>query len=320
MTSLEYPKQEAAIVKIVIYKVKHHHPDDFEEVHSLIRSEIEKFPGFMEYRTLKAMSNDLLFIDLVKWSSPDSAKAAANKINHMKEFVPLMSAFDDILIMDAFELFTDEVFRHRRKPDLFKNDSNYYKVTKEPVLIELDPTNYLSIQGVSAPDNRRFTEALEAVHAVACHLKFTSKAAGKDFVVSKIEEQWWVESDVPFNEAPREDWYWNILIRLPEFITSNNVDEAAAEVIGKNNIMLASEVQFITLNEGKSVQVLHVGPYGTEKSAIEKVTSFIHENRLQVNGHHHKIYISDPRNTPERELKTIIRYPVCMAPKSVMAH
>ncbi|MBL6449762.1 GyrI-like domain-containing protein [Fulvivirga sp. 29W222] len=305
MTSLVYPKTQTAVVETVIYKIKPDHSDDFEEVLSIARSTIEKFPGFIEYKALRSISRDLLFIDLVKWNSIDLARKA--------ELESFIAVFDEILIMDHFEPFTDDITRHIRKLDLFRADPNYYQASQEPHIIELKPLKYLSIKGIGTPENMNFKNAVEAIYSISYNLKFTSKSIGKDFVVAKMEGQWWVESGAPIAEAPPEEWQWNILIRMPEFISTNKVDKAVEEVIHKNNISLANEVQLITLNESRSVQIMHTGSYNDEKSTIDRLMKFIREHSLKVNGYHHEIFVSDPRNTPIEKLKTIIRYPVKQA-------
>lgn len=307
MTSLVYQKTEAAVMEVVIYKIKKGSADNFEEVLSAARSTIEDFPGFIEYKTLRSKSSDMLFIDLVKWGSLESAKAAAKKVEEMKEMEAFMAAFEEILIMDHFELFTDEVSNHKTE---LRIDPGYYKATLEPKIIELGPINYLSIKGISSPEDTKFLGAVEAIYAVANNLRFASNSTGSGFEIANMEALWWVEANLPFDQTPQEDWHWNILIKLPDFIDPEQVDAAVEQAIHKNRIILANEVEFTTINEGKSVQILHIGSYEEEKPTIDKVMEFLKANNLQINGHHHEIYISDPAKTAKENLKTVIRYPV----------
>lgn len=61
------------------------------------------------------------------------------------------------------------------------------------------------------------------------------------------------------------------------------------------------------------MQMLHVGPYATEPETIAKMSAYIDEQGLRFSGHHHEIYLSDPRRVAEEKLRTILRHPV--APK-----
>lgn len=136
------------------------------------------------------------------------------------------------------------------------------------------------------------------------------KKEGKDFTVAKLEGLWWLESDKPALEVPREEWRWKLLIRMPEFVTSENVEKAKAGVIKKKGIELIDEIKFEKVTEGKCVQILHIGPYSTEHEAIAKMKKFMDDNNLLENGIHHEIYLSDPRKVAPEKMKTILRQPV----------
>lgn len=60
-----------------------------------------------------------------------------------------------------------------------------------------------------------------------------------------------------------------------------------------------------------SVQILHIGSYDAEAPTIERLHKvYLPEHGLVENGHHHEIYLSDPRRVAPDKLKTIIRQPV----------
>lgn len=75
-----------------------------------------------------------------------------------------------------------------------------------------------------------------------------------------------------------------------------------------------SKVKLIILNEGKCVQVMHVGSYDDEPATIKKMKDFAEQNGLMPDysdtRRHHEIYLSDPRRTKGENLKTVIRIPV----------
>jgi hypothetical protein len=64
------------------------------------------------------------------------------------------------------------------------------------------------------------------------------------------------------------------------------------------------------LDEGTCVQALHVGPYEQERDTIAKMKAFAAEKGLAYRGHHHEIYLSDPRRVQPAKLRTILRQPV----------
>ena len=111
-------------------------------------------------------------------------------------------------------------------------------------------------------------------------------------------------------EVPRNEWEYRLLIRLPEFVTKQDINDAKETVVKKKNNQLATELEFYAMTEGKCVQMLHVGPFSTEPETLLKIGAFMEENKLSKNGLHHEIYLSDFRKTAAEKLKTIIREPV----------
>ncbi|ELR72980.1 hypothetical protein C900_00482 [Fulvivirga imtechensis AK7] len=301
--------EDTAVLEVVIYKVKLQYADDFREILDEARATIQSFPGIIEYQTFRSTSNELLFMDIVRWETLALAKNAAKEVEQMQELAPFIAVFEEIIMMDHFDPFAD---KGQEVPlaDLLQLKNEYYKASERPQLVEFPAYHYLSIKGVSAPEDQRFLNAVEAIYEVIYNLKFTSKASGRNFIIDEMEAQWWVESGLPFDQTPREEWHWNILIRVPEFITPDQVDLAVQEVIKLKNVVLASEVEFATITAGKFVQALHVGSYEAETPTIEKIMQFIDENNLEVTGHHHEIYLTDPRKVPVEKLRTILRYAV----------
>ena len=73
---------------------------------------------------------------------------------------------------------------------------------------------------------------------------------------------------------------------------------------------LMNEVKFELINEGRCVQILHIGDYSTISESWEKIRKFIEEEDLVEDGLHHEIYLSDARRSSEGVERTILRQPV----------
>lgn len=168
----------------------------------------------------------------------------------------------------------------------------------------------MTIEGKGEPGGKEFTKKVEALYPLAYGVKNICKKEGKDFGVPKLEGLWWVESDKPALEVPREEWRWKLLIRMPDFVTSEIVEKARDEVFKKEGIELIKEIKFEKIKEGKCVLILHIGPYSTEPKSLAKIEKLMEEENLVKNRLHHEIYLSDPRRVPEDKWKTILRQPV----------
>ena len=83
------------------------------------------------------------------------------------------------------------------------------------------------------------------------------------------------------------------------------------EVKKKKPDPLLDEVVFEEIEDGLSVQMLHVGPYDDELITFEKMKTFINEQNLTiVSLKHREIYLSDFRKVTPDKLKTVLRYRV----------
>ncbi len=306
MTTMTVAKN-TMVYELVVYKIKPEYADSYDDVLEEAREHILAFPGMIQHQTFRSSEDELIFMDLVKWNSLEEAQNAAKKLEQMKELAPFMASFEEIRFMDHFELFNTETMN---KLDLTKADKTYYTAKNTPQIIEVTPYDYLTISGVSAPEDDIFLKAIEAIYAVAYGVKFTYKEEGKDFVVPKMEGQWWVEGELPFDQTPRNEWHWKIAIPMPEFVSSKVVEKAIQHAIEKKGAAQISEVEFAPLNEGKAVQILHLGSYEEEASTLATLFKFVEDQGLEINGYHHEIYLSDPRKTAPEKLRTILRYPV----------
>ena len=307
MTTMTAVANDTKVYEIVVYRIKAEYRNNFEEVLQEARNCIMKFPGMIEHQTYRSSENELLFMDLVKWNSLEMAKSAAAQFEKIEELGPFMQAFEEIKFMEHFELFE---IAENEKLDFTKADKEYYQASEMPLLVDVNNYNYLNISGVSSPEDSLFLNSIEAIYSVAYGIKFSKKAFGNDFVVPKMECQWWVDSEKPFTEVSREEWHWNIVIPMPEFVSAIDVEQAIQILIERKGDNLVSQVEFGPLNEGKSVQILHVGSYDEEEGSLNKLYQFVEDNNLKIVGRHHEIYLNDPRKTEQSKLKTILRYAV----------
>ena len=204
------------------------------------------------------------------------------------------------------------------KLDLTRTHKAYFTAKTRPEVVHIEQANFISIGGKGDPSSKEFTERIEALYSSAYALKFAFKAKGQDFVVSKLEGLWWFDETrypnktikTASTDVPRTEWEFRLLIRLPEFVTAKDVNDAARAVFEKKGIQLTRSVEFYSLSEGLCVQMLHTGPYSTEPETLAIMGEFMEGHKHAKNGLHHEIYLSDFRKTKPEKLKTILREPV----------
>ena len=197
------------------------------------------------------------------------------------------------------------------KLDLRKELKRYYTAKKRPEMIDVSEGRFLTILGKGDPNGEEYQQAMMALYGVSYTLKFSQKAEGRDYNVMHLEGLWWVDGGVfDLNDpAPREQWRWKSMIRQPDFVTGEMVEEIRPSVREKRGAMV-DQVKLESFHEGLSAQVMHVGPYSDEGPTIQLLHDYITEQGYRMRGDHHEIYMSDPRRSKPEKLKTIIRHPI----------
>lgn len=183
----------------------------------------------------------------------------------------------------------------------------------KPVLVDVPAFSFLMVDGAGDPNGPAFMEAIQALYSVSYTLKFANKAAGHgpDYTVMPLEGLWWSDNpDVDFREDRRERWRWTAMIHQPSWVTEAIFRDAAAEAGRKKENPGVGRLRLERFAEGRAAQVLHVGPYDQEGPTIEALHAFVAGQGLSLRGHHHEIYLGDPRRTAPERLKTILRHPV----------
>ncbi len=179
-------------------------------------------------------------------------------------------------------------------------------------LVEVPRLQFLMIDGKGDPNvSPDYTRAVEWLFSVSYVLKFMSKTElSRDYVVPPLEGLWWAEDMATFHTRDKAAWSWTTMVMQPEWITREMFAQAADKAQGK----LGARPETLRLEwyeEGLSVQTLHVGSYDDEGPVLRRLhEEFLPGNGLAETGHHHEIYLSDPRKTAPEKLKTILRQPV----------
>lgn len=200
----------------------------------------------------------------------------------------------------------------------FKKELDYlYKPSsKEFSIVTVPPLKYLMVDGEGDPNTSTdYAEAIEALYSVSYTLKFMSKKElGQDYVVPPLESLWWADDMSAFAKGHKESWKWTAMIMVPDWITKPMVKQAIKAVSAKKENSKLGELRHESLKEGKSVQILHIGPYDKEGPMLSRMhNEFMPANNLVFNGKHHEIYMSDPRKVAPEKLRTVVRQPVMKA-------
>ena len=193
------------------------------------------------------------------------------------------------------------------KIDFKKTMKELYRATSEVERVKPGEGAFLAVDGQGAPGGEAFEKAIQDLYSVAYTVKFTLKKAGTiDFVVPPLEALFY---DNP-NEIPDiSQWCWRTIIRVPELVKSEQLQEAQKTIMKKTGTD-SSDVRLVRWEECESLQVLHIGPYDQVGSVYEQLHRRAQADNIALQSLGHEIYLSDPRRTAPDKLRTIVRMPI----------
>ena len=196
--------------------------------------------------------------------------------------------------------------------DLKKQLAYLYKPgAKVPALVDVPTMRFLMLDGVDDVGGPSFTRAFQALFGLAYPVKFAAaKQLELSYPVMPAEGLYWDAEDPLAPLSSAKHMAWRLMIMLPDPVSGEFVDEVREKVAAKKDLALLGDVRVQSFTEGRSVQVLHIGPYADETPTVERLQAFAAEKGLEFSGAHHEIYIGDPNRSAPEKLKTGLRYPV----------
>jgi hypothetical protein len=201
------------------------------------------------------------------------------------------------------------------KTDYKKELGEFYGATPgKMVTVVVPKMNFIMVDGKGDPNkSQEYIDAIQTLYPLAYTLKFMcKKGLGQDFSVMPLEGLWWMEDMTKFSADNKDEWLWTAMIMQPPVVTREMFDKAVKLVVAKKAPVSLNKARFEAYDEGRSAQVMYIGPYANEGLTIRALHEFIKEQGGKLNGankKHHEIYFSDPRRTDPSKLKTIIRQP-----------
>ena len=204
--------------------------------------------------------------------------------------------------------------------DFKKEYKEFYMSKSVPEIVTVPKANYIAVRGMGDPNQEggAYQSAVSILYAVAYTLKMSYKTDYRiegffEYVVPPLEGFWWQEGVDGIDYGDKSTFHWISVIRLPEFVTKKDFDWAVEEAARKKKLN-CSLAEFLTIEEGLCVQIMHIGPFDNEPSTVALMDQYIAENGyandMNETRLHHEIYLSDARKAAPEKRKTIIRHPI----------
>lgn len=204
--------------------------------------------------------------------------------------------------------------------DFRKEYREFYLPATQPEIVDVPAANYIAVRGQGDPnlEGGEYQQAISILYAVAYTLKMSYKTDYRiegffEYVVPPLEGFWWHENTNGIDYSDKDAFHWISVIRLPDFVTKENFDWAVQTATKKKKINCTS-AEFLTIQEGLCVQIMHLGPFENEPKTIGLMEEYLQQHGYQtdITGErlHHEIYLSDARRVAPEKWKTVIRHPI----------
>ncbi|MBQ4059268.1 MAG: GyrI-like domain-containing protein [Lachnospiraceae bacterium] len=204
--------------------------------------------------------------------------------------------------------------------DFKKEYKECYMPKNKPEIVNVPTANYIAVRGKGNPNtpDGEYQQAISVLYAVAYTLKMSYKTDYKiegffEYVVPPLEGFWWQDNVDGVDYGNKDSFNWISVIRLPDFVTKKDF-EWAVENATKKKKLDCRKAEFLTIEEGLCVQIMHIGSFDNEPETVAIMDAFLeesgYENDINENRLHHEIYMSDARRVAPEKWKTVIRHPI----------
>ena len=205
--------------------------------------------------------------------------------------------------------------------DFKKEYKEFYMPKNKPEIVTVPAANYIAVRGTGNPNEEggAYKQAVGILYAVAYTIRMSYKGGRRiegffEYVVPPLEGFWWQEGMEGVDYSDKSGFHWISVIRLPDFVKREDFQWAVREASVKKK-MDCSAAEFLTVDEGLCVQIMHLGPYDAEPETVARMDAYLLENGYRNDFSeerlHHEIYLSDPRKTEPAKQRTVIRHPIC---------
>lgn len=204
--------------------------------------------------------------------------------------------------------------------DYKKEYKELYMPKNKPEIVTVPKMNYIAVRGKGNPNEEggAYQNAISVLYAVAYTLKMSYKTDYKiegffEYVVPPLEGFWWQEDNAGVDYTDKSKFNWISVIRLPDFVSQKDFDWALATASKKKRLDCSS-AEFLSIDEGLCVQMMHLGAFDDEPATVAIMDEYIKQNGytndMNKDRLHHEIYLSDARKVAPEKWKTVIRHPI----------
>ena len=177
--------------------------------------------------------------------------------------------------------------------------------------------NFYSIRGRGNPNDSGFQDYVAVLYSLAYAVRMSYKNPDPppgyfEYTVYPLEGVWDISDEAKARVSStldKDTLVFQLMIRQPDFVDPVFAAHIKDQVKRKKPHDLFDKVEFITIDEGPCVQMMHLGSYDTEPASFTEMETFCTAMSLhRTSKLHREIYISDPRKVEVASMRTVLRF------------
>lgn len=200
-----------------------------------------------------------------------------------------------------------------------KAEKSFYLPKTKPETVAIPSFNFFSIKGQGNPNDEGFNEYIGVLYSLSYAIRMSHKGDHApegyfEYTVYPLEGIWDITDEakkIYDGTLDKDSLVFQLMIRQPDFVTAEYAAETIVRVQQKKPHELLSQVEFVSIEDGPSVQMMHLGCYDNEPESFRKMEEFATAQGLTRKSLiHREIYLSDVRRVAPEKLRTVLRFGV----------
>ncbi len=198
------------------------------------------------------------------------------------------------------------------KVDVKKEYHELFEASAKAIdTVDVPEFQFLMIDGIGNPTVAEFKQKSKALNLLAKAIRAYYKEQDDiNYLISPLEGMWDTYDNAKFDVTRKKMIRYTLMLSQPKFLTEEVFEKVKESLAKKKGNLYVKEIYLRKFTEGKSVQMLHIGPYNTEIMTTKEIMEYIIVQNMKLNGMHHEIYLNNPEKVAPEKLKTIVRYAV----------
>ena len=198
----------------------------------------------------------------------------------------------------------------------FKEYKELFEGLRNPEVVSLSPSKYIIVDKKVLAESSEAFLAIKPLYILSEVIKDSSKGQSNyyNYDIYPLEGVWsLITKEEGFVE--HSNIIGNFMIKQPDFLTEELFNKYKSELLKSSQnedfLEYLEETNFRIIDEGKSIKMLHIGPYSKEQETFDIMEKFASNNNLKRRyDFHRESYIKDIRTVEPERFETILKFQV----------